>query len=51
MLTAFGPTPLGVVSPPAAAAAAGSTLSGYALVTPGVVLNAATATRVTDPTP
>lgn len=49
MLTTFGPVPFGVAS--AGLAYAGGTPGTYALVTSAVVLNAATAIRITEPAP
>ena len=55
MLTTLGVTALGLASPGASAVAppsgGGGSLADYALVTSGIVLNASTAIRVTDPTP
>lgn len=55
MLTTFGATALGLASPAGGAVAppsgGGGSLADYALVTSGVVLNAATAIRIVEPTP
>lgn len=52
MLTTFGPVPLGVASSIVAPIAPPvPTLTDYALVTSGIVLNAATAIRITEPAP
>jgi len=49
MLTTFGSAPLGVVS--SGLVYPGGTPGVYALVTPAIVLNAATAIRITEPSP
>lgn len=51
MLTALGATALGLASPGVGAAPAppAPSLADYALVTTGVVLNASTAIRITEP--
>lgn len=49
MLTTFGPVPFGVVSPGVTSST--PALTDYALVTSSIVLNAATAIRITEPAP
>lgn len=51
MLTALGATAFGLASPGAGEAPAlpAPSLADYALVTTGIVLNAATAIRITEP--